>query len=110
MSREEERGLVIRDLAVSLQKQEILHRISLKAEEGEFLSLLGIRLRKEYAFKMHCRAAGCRFRRHSSERRKSFEKAAGKAGSCYCIPGFETFSPYDSGAEYYISHGNQKNS
>lgn len=41
MSREEERGLVIRDLAVSLQKQEILHRISLKAEEGEFLSLLG---------------------------------------------------------------------
>ena len=41
MSREEERGLVIRDLAVSLQKQEILHRISLKAQEGEFLSLLG---------------------------------------------------------------------
>lgn len=41
MSREEERGLIIRDLAVSLQKQEILHRISLKAEEGEFLSLLG---------------------------------------------------------------------
>lgn len=41
MSREEERGLIIRELAVSLQKQEILHRISLKAEEGEFLSLLG---------------------------------------------------------------------
>lgn len=41
MNREEDRGLVIQDLAVSLQKQEILHRISLKAQEGEFLSLLG---------------------------------------------------------------------
>lgn len=41
MNREEDRSLVIRDLAVSLQKQEILHRISLKAQEGEFLSLLG---------------------------------------------------------------------
>lgn len=41
MSREAQRGLVIRDLAVSLQKQEILHGISLEAKEGEFLSLLG---------------------------------------------------------------------
>lgn len=41
MSREAQRGLVIRDLAVSLQKQEILHRLSLEASEGEFLSLLG---------------------------------------------------------------------
>lgn len=41
MSREAQRGLVIRELAVSLQKQEILHRLSLEASEGEFLSLLG---------------------------------------------------------------------
>lgn len=41
MSREAQRGLVIRDLSVSLQKQEILHRLSLEAKEGEFLSLLG---------------------------------------------------------------------
>lgn len=41
MSREAQRGLVIQDLSVSLQKQEILHRLSLEASEGEFLSLLG---------------------------------------------------------------------
>lgn len=41
MSRKAQGGLVIRDLAVSLQKQEILHGISLEAEKGEFLSLLG---------------------------------------------------------------------
>ncbi|MEI3218710.1 MAG: hypothetical protein V8S08_02595 [Lachnoclostridium sp.] len=41
-------GLTVEKLNVKLQKEEILHEVSLDIKDGEFVSLLGVSGCKEY--------------------------------------------------------------
>ena len=98
-------GLTVDRLSVKLQKEEVLHQVSLDIRDGEFISLLGASgcgkttLLKSIAGLLEIESGEIRMGG------RDISRGAGAQRDGDCIPGSPSVPAYDGGEKYCICYG-----